>query len=84
MKIKVFFLLMSRRLRLRAKINLQHFLLRFFPEKVRSWEIIKLLMVDRKNEKRVVKMSPNADERGHANEGGTAELCQLGSMAFGF
>ena len=41
-------------------------------------------MVDRKNEKRVMPMSANAEERGHANEGGAAELYQLGSMVAGF
>ncbi|CAI2385894.1 unnamed protein product [Moneuplotes crassus] len=41
-------------------------------------------MGDRKNESRVIKMSANAEERGHANEGGASELYQLGSMAAGF
>lgn len=41
-------------------------------------------MGGKKNAQNIVKMSPNAAERGHTNEGGQSELYQLGSMLFGF
>ena len=41
-------------------------------------------MAGKKNEKNIIKMSADANERGHANEGGMSELYQLWSMVFGF
>ena len=38
----------------------------------------------KKNASKILKMSPNANERGHTNEGGQAELYQLAAMIFGF